>query len=139
MSMGALLNDRLPLWRAADELEVEILNPDPDYGPDYLADPLVVKGKIAVCTLHSILTAATLLKTPDAAARLAGVPLFFTACEGDRLTPAADLLQFVDLLREAGHDNLTLELLPGDRHDLLSGRDGPANAAGIAKFISKNI
>jgi hypothetical protein len=44
------------------------------------------------------------------------VPLFFTACEGDRLTPAADLLQFVDLLREAGHDNLTLELLPGVLH-----------------------
>lgn len=52
---GKLLYEKFPLSKIIDQLETAALNPDLEFISGYEADPLVVRGKIAVCTVHSIL------------------------------------------------------------------------------------
>ncbi|KAI8464606.1 MAG: Alpha/Beta hydrolase protein [Monoraphidium minutum] len=135
---GEWLNSNFPLWRAVAELDAAALNPEPGYAADYGSDPLVVRGRIAVCTVHSILTAAALIKAPEAVAALAPLPVHILSCAGDRVTPAADAAAFAAALRAAGGE-AELEVVEGALHDLLSGRDGPAHAERIAAFVARRI
>lgn len=133
---GAFLANNFPLARIVREMQAASLNPDPDYVLDYESDPLVLKGPIAVCTVKSIIEAGALLATAEAAARLRGLPVYVMASEGDRITSAGSVRALVEALRAAGNPDVTLDVLPGARHDLLS---GPENTKGISDFITAHL
>ncbi|GBG00221.1 hypothetical protein Rsub_12706 [Raphidocelis subcapitata] len=135
LACGGVINAVAPLARLVEPLPVRALHSCPCFAEEYEADALVLRGPIAVCTLHSIVAAGRALSTGQAAGALSSLPLLVCS-PGDRLVDYGAVAALVKAARAAGNTNAALVTLPGDAHDVLSGPEGPAVAGRIAGFVA---
>ena len=112
-------------WLCADEAELD----------KYLADPLVRKD-ISSGLFWELLGS---MKRSGRACAYGGLPILLISGQDDPVGNGGKGVQEIHRRLVSGHENVTLKLFPGARHDLLHEEKGCAEAARklIAKWIKR--
>ena len=112
-------------WLCADEEELD----------KYLADPLVRKD-ISAGLFWELLGS---MKRSGRACAYGGLPILLISGQDDPVGNGGKGVQEIHRLLVLGHENVTLKLFPGARHDLLHEEKGGAQAARklIAEWIKR--
>lgn len=112
-------------WLCADEAELD----------KYLADPLVRKD-ISASLFWELLGS---MKRSGRACAYGGLPILLISGQDDPVGNGGKGVQEIHRRLVSGHENVTIKLFPGARHDLLHEEKGSAEAARklIAEWIKR--
>jgi alpha-beta hydrolase superfamily lysophospholipase len=116
-------------WISRDEDEVD----------RYVADPLC--GGVFSNQLWTDLTGGMLEITSKSAIRSvrADLPIFILGGECDPVGGQSGLQRLADAYRKTGHDNLTLKIYPGGRHEMLNETNRDEVTADILNWITATL